>query len=98
MLDKCVLCKNRITLEHALNYFSVALKQGRFTWRHDSVLMHFTSELKKYKTKFMEIYANLPGHNINGGTIPQVITQTALRPDIFLIERKERKVHIFELT
>ena len=44
--------------------------------------MHFTSELKKYKTKFLEIFADLPGHNMNGGTIPKDINQTALRTDI----------------
>ena len=49
-MDKCGLCKNRGTLEHTLNYCSVALNQGRFTWRHDSVLAYFTSELKRYKS------------------------------------------------
>ena len=46
-MDKCGLWKNRGTLEHTLKYCSVALNQGRFTWRHNSVLAHFTSELKK---------------------------------------------------
>ena len=46
----------------------------------------------------MEIYADLPGHNINGGTIPQDIIQTALRPDLILIERKEQRIQILELT
>ena len=97
-MDKCCLCKNRGTLEHTLNYCSVALNQGRFTWRHNSVLAHFTTELKKHKSNHIEIYADLPSHNINGGTIPQDITQTALRPDLVLIERKAKKIHLLELT
>ena len=37
-LANCVLCKKYCTLLHILNYCSVSLNQGRFTWRHDSVL------------------------------------------------------------
>ena len=59
-MDTSVLCKNHRTLEHTLNYCSVALNQGRLTWQHGSVLMHFTSKIKKYKTKCMAIYADLP--------------------------------------
>jgi hypothetical protein len=61
-------------------------------------LAHFTTELKKHKSNHIEIYADLPSHNINGGTIPQDITQTALRPDLVLIERKAKKIHLLELT
>ena len=34
--NKCDLCHNRSNLEHILNWCPVALKQDRFTWRHDS--------------------------------------------------------------
>ena len=36
---KCLLCGKEVcTLKHILNHCHVALAQGRFTWRHDSVL------------------------------------------------------------
>ena len=34
----CILCGRPATLRHVLNGCSVALHQGRFTWRHNSVL------------------------------------------------------------
>ena len=38
-LGQCNLCGNRIgNLEHILNVYGKALSDGRFTWRHDSVL------------------------------------------------------------
>ena len=36
--DRCGFCGNVQTLMHILSGCSVALDQGRFTWRHDSVL------------------------------------------------------------
>ena len=97
-MDKCFLCKNCGTLEQTLNYCSVAPNQERFTWRHDSVFAHFTTTLKKYKSNFIEIYADLPSHSINGGTLPKDSIKTALRPNLVLIERKERKIHLLGLT
>ena len=46
-LDKCDQCKNRGDLQHILNWCKVSLDQGRFTWRHNSVLSHLTKELIK---------------------------------------------------
>ena len=40
---KCQLCGSpRPTSSHVLNGCPVALNQGRYTWRHDSVLSHLT--------------------------------------------------------
>ena len=36
--DRCPFCGNIQTLVHTLSNCLVALDQGRFTWRHDSVL------------------------------------------------------------
>ena len=38
--DRCTKCGNRETLHHVLNHCSIALDQGRFTWRHNNVLHH----------------------------------------------------------
>ena len=94
---KCPLCKNYGHLEHILNYCSVALEQKRFTWRHNSVLSHFTSKLKKVKPIEIEIYSDLEGHTFNGGTIPPDILCTKQRPDMVIINRSKKKVHFLEL-
>jgi hypothetical protein len=50
-------------------------------------------ELKKGKQCETTIYADLPDHWFNGGTIPPDILTTSQRPDIVLIDRKGRKLY-----
>ena len=54
-LANCALCKNYCTLLHILNYCKVSLVQGRFTWRHNSVLNYLISVLKPVKSATLEI-------------------------------------------
>ena len=47
--DSCALCKGEnCTLHHILANCNVALNQGRFTWRHDSVLLFLESALTEH--------------------------------------------------
>ena len=96
--DKCDICKNRSNLEHILNWCPVALKQKRFTWRHDSVLSHLTQELVKSNKNILLIYTAIPGHKSNGGTLPPDVLVTDLRPDIVMLDRTSKVINIFELT
>ena len=41
--DHCPFCGNTQTLLHVLSNCHVALNQGRYTWRHDSVLSNIIS-------------------------------------------------------
>ena len=44
---KCCLCGySKPTLKHVLNGCPMALKQGRYTWRHDSILLRLVEELQ----------------------------------------------------
>ena len=46
---KCALCGfNNPTLKHTLNGCPMALKQGRYTWRHDSILLCLVGELQTF--------------------------------------------------
>jgi hypothetical protein len=47
----CPLCKKRGTLEHILSSCSIALKQGRYRWRHDKVLRMLADTLDKERRK-----------------------------------------------
>ena len=61
-ISTCPLNKNPSgTLAHIVNICSVALKQQKFTWRHDSILQHITSEIKKLAPSSVEIFCDLPG-------------------------------------
>jgi hypothetical protein len=97
-LDKCVICGNFGNLEHVLNWCNTALTQKRFTWRHDSVLNYMKKMMDKGKPDTLTIYTDIPGHSINGGTIPADILTTLQRPDIVIINRSEKKITLFELT
>ena len=59
----CPLCGRPATLRHILNSCSVALHQGRYTWRHDSVLevlqRHLTSFWKHVKSEPLQDQAPL---------------------------------------
>ena len=49
---KCNLCSySNPTLKHILNGCSMALKQGRYTWRHDNVLHSIAKQLEAYLDK-----------------------------------------------
>ena len=101
--DLCKLCLNadpplqgqkRETLQHSLNSCSTALKQGRFTWRHDNIIKYICQCIDK--TKYT-LYADVHPYSLaNGGTIPPNLLVTPLRPDIVILSGDE--VNIFELT
>ena len=97
-MDKCQICGIFANLEHVLNWCATSLNQGRFKWRHDSILSYMSSEMTKGKPNDTIIYIDIPGHQINGGTIPPDIVTTGQRPDIVIINRKEKKIVLFELT
>ena len=46
--DKCLLCNGRQTQLHVLNNCVTAVNDGRYTWRHDSILytiMYYVKQL-----------------------------------------------------
>ena len=93
--DKC-FCGKRQTLKHILDCYTKSLNQGRFTYRHDCVLSYVASCLDKEK---YEVYVDIEGEQTAaGGTLPLNIIVSNLKPDIVIIDKKEPKVSIFELT
>ena len=86
-------------MEHALNWCKISLDQGRFTWRHNSVLNHLSKALIEANIggKYI-IYADLPGMNMNGGTIPPDVLTTAERPDLVFIDRSKKSIDLYELA
>ena len=97
-ISTCPLCSNTGTLEHIINFCSVALNQGRYTWRHDSVLQHMYNGMVEQKPDNLEIFVDLPNLDFNGSTIPPDILTTTQRPDIVILNRAEKKIFLLELT
>ena len=97
--DRCPFCGNIQTLAHVLSICNTALDQGRFTWRHDSVLSTIISIVRPHLIAGRQLFSDLSGHQApHGGTIPPHILVTNLRPDIFILDELKREVVILELT
>lgn len=97
--DRCPFCGNIQTLAHTPSNCSVALDQGRFTWRHDSVLSAIIHVLRSSLSPDFVFFSDMAGHQApHGGTIPPHVLVTNLRPDIFVLNETSREVVVFELT
>ena len=93
--DLCKLCQRRQTTNHILSACPVALNQKRYTWRHDSVISYIVNIVD---SKFL-VYSDIPGHTApGGGSIPPELCVTVQKPDIVIIDKVKKELHIFELT
>ena len=101
-IGSCPLCSSTSgTLAHIVNFCPIALKQGRYTWRHDSVLLHTTKMMKSLATENTEVFSDLEGYRVNGTTIPADILVSVgkgSRPDLVLLDRKKKVIALLELT
>ena len=78
---------------------SVALEQGRLTWRHNSVLVTLIEGIRPVLHDNFKIFSDLPGFTAShGGVIPPHILVTALRPDLFIVNEVSKVIVFFELT
>ena len=86
----CSFCSSPETLLHVIAGCKTYLDEGRFTWRHDSVLNFLASTLTAVQNS--TLYADIPGF-VN----PSVITGDRLRPHLLLMT-ENRCLYILELT
>ena len=96
---KCELCPNKQTLLHVLNNCPIMLDQGRYTWRHNSVLNTIVNRLRNsYEEPDFKIYADLPGLYHGISTVPTNVAVTNLKPDICIVSESSKEFTIIELT
>ena len=94
--DRCKLCGVRGTTNHYLNCCSVMLNSKRYTWRHNNIIQFIITNVDTSK---YTVYSDLPGWEApGGGTIPHDLCVTNLKPDIVIIDKHKKIVHIYELT
>ena len=98
--NKCPLCNSPTpTSAHILNGCQEALIQGRYTWRHDSVLNCLLSNVRETLSATSHLHADIPTWRASESppaTIPTNISTTWARPDMFLME--DLSVNLLELT
>ena len=96
----CILCHStHPTTNHVLTGCSVALAQGRYTWRHDSVLQVLVRGLQRDLPPFYKLYADLPGYLASvspPSTIPSNLSSSLSRPDLVLVS--DDSITLFELS
>ena len=86
----CSFCLQSETVQHIISSCKSYLEQGRYTWRHDSVLIFIANTLSGPQCCFL--YADIPAF-----LSPSLITGDSLRPDLILI-CKNNDLYILELT
>ena len=86
----CSFCSLPESLLHVVAGCKTYLDQGRFTWRHDSVLQIIANSL--LGARGTNLYADIPGF-----TSPSLITGNELRPDL-LLSIPQKCLYILELT
>ena len=101
---KCKKCTNKETLHHVLNACSIALDEGRYTWRHDNILLYIVETIQKGVNELEESVQITSDLNISPwfktgiSTIPIQCTQTSLIPDICAYWQDQKKLTIIELS
>jgi hypothetical protein len=88
--DECQLCSGRQTQLHVLNNCSKAAADGRYNWRHDSILFTIMHYVRQLVEKGYEVYADLVGYKQTSELFKN------LRPDIAV--KKGDDVTSIELT
>ena len=86
----CSFCFQSETLQHIVSSCKSYLQDGRYTWRHNSVLLHFAKTLSSVANSLF--YADLPIF-----PSPSLITGDSLRPDLVLA-LNNATVYVLELT
>ena len=87
----CTICPNCQTLGHVVGGCTTALVEGRYNWRHNSILLNFARAMKSLAN--VSIYCDLDGYEFNS---PSTISGDKLRPDF--IAMKDNQMYIMELT
>ena len=87
------------TYNDILNGCTVALEQGRYTWRHDSVLLKLMRGLLDEFDPNIKVYCDLEGFKASENppaTVPPSLVSTTARPDMVIIDGS--KITLLELT
>ena len=77
------------------------MNQGRYTWRHNSILKHILTVLKEAiepTSNDISIFSDISGYTTTGGTLPTDVIVSKLKPDIVIQNKTRNSIHLIELT
>lgn len=87
----CNFCPENQTLGHVVSSCSQAFHEGRYTWRHNSILLSLSRAIAAMKD--VTVYSDLPGFEFGS---PSNITGEDYRPDMVAIT--DTSIFVMELT
>ena len=88
--SQCFACGNEQTLGHVAGGCNNHLREGRFNWRHNSILVNLANSLKVHSD--VQLYVDNDKFRS-----PSIITGDDQRPDLLLID-KRNNMYVLELT
>ena len=88
--SQCFACGNEQTLGHVAGGCNSHLREGRFNWRHNSILVNLANSLKVYSD--VQLYVDNDKFQS-----PSIITGDDQIPDLLLID-KRNNMYVLELT
>ena len=74
---------------------TVSLNQGRYTWRHNSILKHMLTALKGFiepTNNDLSLFSDIGGYTTTGGTLPVDVIVSKLKPDMVFYNKKDNTV------
>ena len=86
----CPFCLQSESLLHVVAGCKSYLEQGRYTWRHNTVLKFLAQTLPSLQPS--KLFVDLPGY-----LSPSILTGESLRPDM-LLSIEDKCLYIIELT
>ena len=85
----CSHCNKNQTLGHVIGGCEIVLREKRYNFRHDSILLNLGKILESVKS--IDLYIDIPGYKN-----PTIITRESQRPDLLVIF--ESKLYVIEHT
>ena len=89
-ISACSFCFQSETLQHIVSSCKSYLQDGRYTWRHNSILLHIAKTLSSIANSSLD--TDFPIFSS-----PSLITGDSLRPDLMLV-LNNTTVYVLELT
>ena len=68
----------------------------RFEWRHNNIAKYLHTLFSSQRLEGVEVFADLEGRRVNGGTIPPDVAMTAQKPDLVIVNRKSKEVKLID--
>ena len=89
--SKCLYCDENQTLQHVVSTCKSSLNDGRWTWRHNSILINIARMISKIQG--VKVYCDINDSEFQN---PSIITGDNERPDLVVV--KDKKCYVLELT